>query len=92
MFVSNGVVNGAGQTLVTMMFSLIALWIVRVPLAAYLLHHTSVGIKGIWIAMTASFAVTSCISFFYYLSGRWKKASLKIQMPIENPPQPVLEP
>ncbi len=78
MFVSNGVINGAGQTLVTMMFSLLSLWAVRVPLAAYL-SRTALGLAGIWIAILISCAVVAAISFSYYCSGRWKKAAAKIQ-------------
>lgn len=81
MFVSAGVVNGAGQTLIPMMMTLISLWAVRVPLAWYLSQHTRLQAKGIWIAMAAGFMVTATISFLYYLSGRWKKAAAKIQMP-----------
>ena len=87
MFVSNGIVNGAGQTMVTMVFSLVSLWAVRVPLAAFLSRHTSLGMKGIWIAMAAGFVVTAVVGYAYYLSGRWKKASTRILGPTE----PVLE-
>jgi putative MATE family efflux protein len=83
-FVSNGIVNGAGQTMVTMVFSLVSLWIVRVPLAAYLSRHTSLGMKGIWIAMAAGFIVTAGVSYLYYLSGRWRKAAGRILAPVED--------
>ncbi len=84
MFVSAGIVNGAGQTLVTMVFSLFSLWVVRVPLAWFLSQHTRLGMTGIWIAMAAGFVVTSVISYLYYASGRWKKTAVKIQAPIED--------
>ncbi len=84
MFVSMGIVNGAGQTMVTMVFSLVSLWVVRVPLAAYLSRHTSLGMNGIWIAMAAGFVVTGGVSFLYYLSGRWKKSAIKILAPTEE--------
>jgi putative MATE family efflux protein len=77
MFISNGVINGAGATIVTMVFSLISLWVVRVPLAAFL-SKTQLGITGIWISITVSFIVTTTISLIYLKSGRWKKASAKI--------------
>jgi putative MATE family efflux protein len=80
MFVSSGVVNGAGQTLIPMMMTLISLWAVRVPLAWYLSQHTRFQAKGIWFAMAAGFIVTAIISFLYYLTGRWKKAAEKIQV------------
>jgi Na+-driven multidrug efflux pump len=91
MFVSNGIVNGAGQTLVTMVFSLVSLWAVRVPLAAWLSRHTPLGMKGIWIAMAAGFVVTAGVSYLYYLTGRWKKAAGKILKPAEGPVQAALE-
>ena len=76
-FVANGVINGAGHTISTMLFSLVSLWIVRVPLAAYL-SRGSLRISGIWIAMDVSFAVVGCISYLYYRTGRWKKAARKL--------------
>jgi putative MATE family efflux protein len=79
MFVSSGVVNGAGQTMIPMMMTLISLWAVRVPLAWYLSQQTRLQQKGIWMAMAAGFIVTAVISFLYYLTGRWKKAAEKIQ-------------
>jgi len=91
MFVSNGVVNGAGQTMVTMVFSLLSLWAVRVPMAAYLSRHTRLGITGIWLAMGAGFVVTAGVGYLYYLSGRWKKSAIKIQMTSEEQMQPALE-
>jgi Na+-driven multidrug efflux pump len=91
MFVSNGVVNGAGQTMVTMVFSLVSLWMVRVPLAAYLSRNTPLGMRGIWIAMAAGFIVTSGVSYLYYLSGRWRKSANKILKPTEEPIQAALE-
>ena len=86
MFVSSGVVNGAGQTMVPMLFTLISLWAVRVPVAWYLSQHTRLAIKGIWLAMALGFVVTGVINYMYYLSGRWKKSAAKIQAPpIEEP-------
>jgi putative MATE family efflux protein len=83
MFVSSGVVNGAGQTIIPMMLTLISLWAVRVPLAWYLSQHTPLQAKGIWIAMAIGFVVTATIGYLYYLTGRWKKAAAKIQAPKE---------
>jgi putative MATE family efflux protein len=91
MFVSAGVVNGAGQTIVPMLLTLISLWVVRVPLAWYLSQHTPLATKGIWIAMGTGFIVTSVISYLYYLSGRWKKAADKIHAPMDKPVEAMLE-
>jgi putative MATE family efflux protein len=72
LFLSNGVINGAGHTFATTIFSLVGLWIVRIPLAAYFSHHMH-RLEGIWIAMVISFAIGTSLSCLYYYSGRWKK-------------------
>jgi len=72
MFVSNGVINGAGDTMATTVISLIGLWIFRLPLAIWLSrawqHQT-----GIWWAMVISFGVAMTVSVCYYKSGRWRR-------------------
>ncbi len=82
MFISNGVINGAGHTIITMIFTLLSLWLVRVPMA-WFLSKTSLGIAGIWISIASSFFVTMIISLIYYYSGRWKKSVIK------TPPLPT---
>ncbi|MCE5280268.1 MAG: MATE family efflux transporter [Planctomycetaceae bacterium] len=79
MFVTNGVINGAGHTMVTTVFSLVSLWVVRVPMALWLADH--MGITGVWYAMAASFAVSMLASFAYYLSGRWRKTVVRRPVP-----------
>lgn len=83
MFISNGVINGAGHTIITMIFTLLSLWLIRVPMA-WFLSRTSLGINGIWIAIASSFFVTMVVSLGYYFSGRWKK-SVVIKAPISAP-------
>jgi putative MATE family efflux protein len=86
MFISNGVINGAGHTIITMIFTLLSLWLVRVPLS-WLLSKTSLGITGIWVAIAASFFVTMIVSLAYYFSGRWKKS---VVMPVPAAP-PIMD-
>jgi Na+-driven multidrug efflux pump len=83
MFISNGVINGAGHTMITMTFSLLSLWLIRVPLA-WLLSKTSLGIRGIWVAVSLSFAIIMIVSLTYYFSGRWKKSAI-IRAPVAAP-------
>ena len=75
MFISNGVINGAGHTMITMIFTLLSQWLVRVP-GSWLLSRTTLGLSGIWIAVALSFVVTMTISLLYYFSGRWKKSAV----------------
>jgi putative MATE family efflux protein len=81
MFISNGVANGAGHTMMTMAFSLLSLWLIRVP-AAWLLSRTSLGITGIWAAIVLSFAVSMVASLMYYFSGRWKQSTIMDARPV----------
>jgi putative MATE family efflux protein len=83
MFISNGVINGAGHTMVTMAFTLLSLWLVRLP-AAWLLTRTGLGITGIWVAIVLSFATSMTASLAYYFSGRWKKSTI-IKTPVPVP-------
>lgn len=71
MFITGGVLRGAGDTMVQMVFTLIALWVVRIPVAAMLAG--AVGTSGIWWAIPAGWAVGFTGTFVYYLSGRWKR-------------------
>jgi putative MATE family efflux protein len=74
-FVSNGVINGSGRTLTTMIFSLLSLWVLRIPLS-WGLSRTGLGITGIWVGIALSFFGFSSISLAYYFTGRWKKKRL----------------
>ncbi|WP_437720048.1 MATE family efflux transporter [Sorangium sp. So ce861] len=72
-FVSNGIINGAGATMVTTAISLLGLWVVRAPLA-YFLSREMRSVKGVWYAIAVSFLVSLAASLAYYASGRWKRA------------------
>jgi putative MATE family efflux protein len=76
MFVMGGVLRGAGDTVATFFATLLNLWGVRVPLAAYLSSRPELGVKGVWLAMMISPYVGTAIQGLYYKSGRWKKRSL----------------
>ncbi len=77
MYIASGIANGAGDTAVTMLFSLVSLWIVRVPSAALLSRLTPLGLNGIWVAVVLSYFATMTVSLIYYFSGKWKKAGRK---------------
>jgi len=74
MFIYAGVMRGAGDTLIPMFFSLLSLWIIRIPMAWYL--SLEIGAIGIWWAIPAGWLIGLALSYFYYKSGRWKKKSV----------------
>jgi len=81
MFVNNGVMRGAGDTLIPMFITLISLWLIRIPLAWYLSHHFSY--QGIWWSVPLAWAVAMILSYSYYKTGRWKKKSVTKNISIE---------
>jgi putative MATE family efflux protein len=74
MFIYNGVMRGAGDTLIPMFFSLFSLWIIRIPMAWFL--SGKIGATGIWWSIPAGWLIGLALSFFYYKSGRWKKKAV----------------
>lgn len=76
MFVINGVLRGAGDTLIPMFISLFSLWLVRIPVAWML--SSSQGIYGVYWSMPIGWFSGVVFSYIYYLTGRWKtKAVVK---------------
>ena len=71
MFATNGVINGAGKTFTLMLFSFIALIMVRVPLAYFL--SPKIGVVGIWTSMAIVNFINMSLSLSYYFSDKWKK-------------------
>ncbi|MDA3779138.1 MAG: MATE family efflux transporter [Bacteroidales bacterium] len=71
MFVTTGLLRGAGATIIPMFFTLFALWGVRIPVAYFL--SGKIGIEGIWWSIPAGWLLGFSLSFIYYLTGIWKK-------------------
>ncbi|MBQ1925497.1 MAG: MATE family efflux transporter [Proteobacteria bacterium] len=68
--VANGVFRGAGDTLAPSIINFSCMWAVRIPLAAVL--ASSMGLKGVWIAMCIELCCRG-ILFLIRLSGkRWQ--------------------
>lgn len=74
MFIYTAVMRGAGDTLIPMYFSVLSLWIIRIPLAWYL--SGVIGEKGIWWSIPSSWFVGLALAFLYYRSGRWKRKTV----------------
>jgi putative MATE family efflux protein len=76
MFIYAGIMRGAGDTLIPMFFTLISLWLIRIPLAYFLSRR--MGASGIWWAIPAGWFIGLTLAFLYYKTGRWKtKAVVK---------------
>ncbi len=76
MFVINGVLRGAGDTLVPMFISLFSLWIIRIPVAWFLAKNPAIGVHGIWWSIPVGWLSGVILYYVYYRMGYWKKKAV----------------
>ncbi len=74
LFVYNGALRGAGDVIVPMFVTLIALWFVRIP-ASYFLSLRA-GYTGIWYGSPIGWFTGMSLSLGYFYTGRWKRKKL----------------
>jgi len=79
MFVMNGVLRGAGDTLIPMFITIFALWVIRIPASWFLAQHF--GPKGIWWGIPVAWGIGAVFSYIYYRTGRWKSKSVVKRKP-----------
>ena len=70
MFSFTGFLRGAGATLIPMIATFTALYIVRIPAATFI--SGLIGVNGIWWAEPMGTFIGMIILLVYYLSGKWK--------------------
>ena len=66
-------ISGAGDTLPSMLFSLLMTWVVLLPLAFFLPQVTNLGVYGVRWAIVASAVVGAVAYATYFRMGRWKR-------------------
>ena len=71
-FVLMNCLQGAGDTIPTMVIGIFTTWVITIPLAYFLPLHTSWGAQGIRWAMTASVVVGALANVIYFRTGKWK--------------------
>lgn len=71
MFTFNGLMRGAGDTIIPMFISLFSLWLVRIPLAFFL--SGKLGVTGIWWSVPIGWASGMILSYLYYKTGKWRE-------------------
>lgn len=65
--------NGAGDTLVPMIVTLVTLWGVQMPLAYLLSRNTGLGVYGVRWAIVIAMVARAIIYSVYFKLGRWKR-------------------
>lgn len=91
MFTNNGVMRGAGDTLIPMFITLFSLWIIRIPSSYFL--SKEFGTVGIWWGIPLAWVIGYIFSYIYYKMGNWKtkklvKHEIKEEF-VENNPEMV---
>jgi putative MATE family efflux protein len=74
MFVMNGALRGAGDTLIPMFITLVSLWFLRIPLSHLL--SLRIGTDGIWWGIPIAWIFGLLASYIYYKTGRWKRKAV----------------
>ncbi len=74
MFIFNGALRGAGDTMIPMLITLCALWLIRVPVSAILSER--IGTNGIWWGIPVAWVFGAVFSGLYFASGRWRRKDL----------------
>ncbi|HNW43173.1 MAG TPA: MATE family efflux transporter [Elusimicrobiales bacterium] len=87
MFVITGALRGAGDSMVPMFVTILALWGIRIPVSAWLSGR--LGTDGIWWGIPIAWSAGLLLLTAYYRSGRWRsKAVIKVSVPAVQPACP----
>jgi Na+-driven multidrug efflux pump len=76
--------QGAGDMFVPMAISIATTFLVALPLAYALSHHTDMGHRGIWTAFLVSTAVSTVGTGAWLATGRWTRRVAA--RPVSDPP------
>jgi putative MATE family efflux protein len=71
-FVMQNSISGSGDTLPTMLVTLLNFWLVQVSLAFLLSRYTDLGVYGVRWAMATGWVAGAIAYSMYFRMGRWK--------------------
>ncbi len=65
--------NGAGDTVTPTMLNLVCFWLCQIPIAWTLAFHTSLGPRGVFVAVVIGDTLLALSSILLFRRGKWKK-------------------
>ncbi len=80
MFLIQGVLRGAGDTIIPMFITLFALWVIRIPLSYYLSRFMDT--DGIWWGIPIAWVIGFVFSLIFYKTGHWKTKGVVKHKPL----------
>lgn len=83
-FCLNGIITGAGHTIISSIGGIMSSIGFRIPLAILFGITLDKGLWGLGIAAPAATLGTSVILFIYYISGKWKKSTVVKEQQIQQ--------
>jgi len=86
-----GAYRGAGNTKTALAFSVLALWVGRVPTVYYLGFVADFGPTGIWIGMALGNVVGAIGAGLWFLRGTWQHAVIDEEPETAAEPTPGIE-
>jgi putative MATE family efflux protein len=89
----SGALRGTGNTMVSMVLSIISLWVLRFPLAYVLSMHTKLAEVGLWIAFPAANVIAAIITILWFANGTWKQKQIteEIKLTDETTEETIIE-
>ncbi|WP_394837091.1 MATE family efflux transporter [Pendulispora rubella] len=64
--------NGAGDTWTPTILNFLSFWVLQLPIAWWLSQHTSLGARGVFVALAFSYSTLAVLSAAIFRRGRWK--------------------
>ena len=89
----NGAFRGSGNTMMSMILSIVSLWVLRFPLAYILSKHTGLEEVGIWLAFPLANIMAAVIALLWFFQGSWKKKKIteEIKLTRETTKEAIIE-
>lgn len=71
-----GTFRASGNTVESMLFTIIGIWVIQFPFAWIVSNMESMGYLGIWWSFPVSYVLPAIISLIWYKTGIWKKKKI----------------
>ncbi|MAS36635.1 MAG: MATE family efflux transporter [Anaerolineaceae bacterium] len=89
--VLNGAFRGAGNTLAAMIMAIVALWVLRFPVAWVLANPLGMNEQGIWWSFPISNIVAGVLAVAWFSYGRWmRNITSEATVPTQSEAQPQM--
>lgn len=68
-----GTMRGSGNTMESMIFTIIGVWIIQFPFAWIATQYESFAEMGVWWSFPVSYVIPAILTFIWLRKGTWKK-------------------